>query len=224
MPITAAWWLSNAVRWSSAPSRQTIPAAFSISSLPDNADLQFSYRQDLLGGIGEITGKAVAVSRGPDRVSLVRRERTSPRFPIMRSATAARARCRSGWPARMPERILPPQPTIASTSRATSSCGNGTVAENYPGNQAADHRTPVLSELPGRQRRHPGHLRPARAGEFRGRIGAVPQAASAIRRPGLGSVRFCPAGQVSSGRGLLEGRQAVLCAARRLAPAVQRRE
>ena len=38
------------------------------------------------------------------------------------------------WLAHDESRVqIPPRPTIASTSHVTSSCGNGTVAENYPG-------------------------------------------------------------------------------------------
>jgi len=36
---------------------------------------------------------------------------------------------------------LPPVPTIASTSRATPSCGNGTFAENYP-----DNKLPTIAQ------------------------------------------------------------------------------
>ena len=103
--------------------------------LPENADLQFAYRPDLMGGIGAVTGKAVAVSRGPDRVSLVRQEKNITAIPYYAFGNRSQGEM-SVWLAREDARaIIPPQPTISSTSRATSSCGNGTVAENYPGNQ-----------------------------------------------------------------------------------------
>jgi len=103
--------------------------------LSDNAELQFAYRPDLMGGIGAITGKAAAASRGPDRVSLVRKERDITAIPYYAFGNRSQGEM-SVWLARENARAaMPPQRTIASTSRATSSCGNGTVAEDYPGNQ-----------------------------------------------------------------------------------------
>ena len=103
--------------------------------LPDNAGLQFAYRPDLMGGIGAITGKASAVSRSRYRVSLVRQEQDITAIPYYAFGNRSQGEM-SVWLAREEAKtIIPPQPTIASTSRVTSSCGNGTVAENYPGNQ-----------------------------------------------------------------------------------------
>ena len=101
--------------------------------VPDNAKLQFAYHKDVLGGIGEITGEAVALARGADRVSLVRRQQNFTAIPYYAFGNRGQGEM-AVWLARDESKALvPPIPTIASTSRASSSVGNGTVAENYPG-------------------------------------------------------------------------------------------
>jgi DUF1680 family protein len=103
--------------------------------LPENADLQFSYRPDLLGGLGVIGGKIVALSRGPNRTSVLAQEKNLTAIPYFAFGNRTQGEM-SVWLAREESKAkMSPKPTIASTSRATSSCGNGTVAENYPGNQ-----------------------------------------------------------------------------------------
>jgi DUF1680 family protein len=102
--------------------------------LPDDAALEFAYREDRLGGLGTITGKAVALSRGVDRASVVRTSRGFTAIPYFAFGNRGPGEM-SVWLAREESRAwIPPAPTIASTSKATSSCGGGTVAENYPGN------------------------------------------------------------------------------------------
>jgi len=109
--------------------------------VPDNAKLQFAYRTDVLGGIGEITGEAVALARGADRVSLVRRQQNFTAIPYYAFGNRGQGEM-AVWLARDESKALvPPKPTIASTSRASSSVGNGTVAENYPG-----HRPPTIEQ------------------------------------------------------------------------------
>jgi DUF1680 family protein len=103
--------------------------------LPEKAELQFTFRPDLLGGIGEIAGKAMAVSRGPDRTSVVQKEVNFKAIPYYAFSNRAPGEM-SVWLARETAKArIAPLPTLASTSRASSSCGNGTVAENYPGNK-----------------------------------------------------------------------------------------
>jgi uncharacterized protein len=103
--------------------------------VPDNAEFQFAYRKDLLNGVGTLTGKVQALSRGADRVSVNRREQDFMAIPYYAFANRGTGEM-AVWLARQQTRVeLPPVPTIASTSRATSSSGNGTVAENYPGNK-----------------------------------------------------------------------------------------
>jgi hypothetical protein len=90
---------------------------------PDDASFAFEYRKDLLGGIGTLTGSA----RGANSSHTV----TLIPYYAFGNRTASEM---AVWLARTPARaVRPPAPTIASTSRATSSVGNGTVADNYPG-------------------------------------------------------------------------------------------
>ena len=101
--------------------------------LPDNAELRFDVRPDVLGGIGEITGKAVALGRGTDKTSVVRQEKNFTAIPYYAFGNRSKGEM-AVWLAHDEGRVkVPPRPSIASTSHATLSCGNGTVAENYPG-------------------------------------------------------------------------------------------
>ena len=101
--------------------------------IPDNAELQFAYRGDVLGGIVEVNGKAEALSRGADPVSLVRRQENFTAIPYYAFGNRGQGEM-AVWLARDESKaFVPPQPTIASTARPSSSVGNGTVAENYPG-------------------------------------------------------------------------------------------
>ena len=108
-----------------------------VSSLlvADDASLEFSYREDLMGGLGEITGKVLGVRRGADRSSVVRAPKDFTAIPYYAFGNRGPGEM-SVWLAREESRAwASPAPSLASTSKATSSCGNGTVAENYPGNE-----------------------------------------------------------------------------------------
>ena len=101
--------------------------------VPDDAEFGYAFRSDLLGGIGTVTGKAIALSRGQDGVSVEQREQSVTAVPYYAFGNRGAGEM-AVWLAREASKaVLPPEPSIASTSRATSSCGNGTVAENYPG-------------------------------------------------------------------------------------------
>jgi len=108
--------------------------------LPDSAELRFSLEGNLLGGIGAVTGKALRLGRGPDRVAVERREHNLIAVPFYSFGNRGSGEM-SVWLAREESKaVLPPVPTIASMSRASSSCGNGTVADNYPG-----HGVPTIA-------------------------------------------------------------------------------
>jgi DUF1680 family protein len=101
--------------------------------IPDTAQLQFSYRADLLDGIGTIIGDVAGMSRSPDGTTIKKQRQGFTAIPYYAFASRGLGEM-SVWLARDESRVvLPPAPTIASTSRAGSSSGNGTVAENYPG-------------------------------------------------------------------------------------------
>lgn len=101
--------------------------------VPDHVKLQFSYQPALLDGVGTIHGEVQGLSRNSDRTEI--KTDSSELTAIPYYAFANRGSCEmTVWLAR--DRVkaaISPSPTIASTSVATSSCGNGTVADNYPG-------------------------------------------------------------------------------------------
>jgi DUF1680 family protein len=107
----------------------------SVSNLviPDGADLQYAWRRDLMGGIGTLTGKVYRMSRAKQVVD--KREATLTAIPYYAFANRTSGEM-SVWLARNEAKArVAPAPSIASTSRATSSVENGTVADNYPGHQ-----------------------------------------------------------------------------------------
>jgi uncharacterized protein len=102
--------------------------------VPQNSDFQYAYRSDVMGGVGTITGKVQAWNRGDDKVSVTRKDHAFTAVPYYAFGNRGPGQM-AVWLARKESNVeLPPVPTIASTSLATSSCGDGTVAENYPGN------------------------------------------------------------------------------------------
>ena len=109
--------------------------------VPNSAELQFAYRPDLFGGIGTISGKVLTLSRASDGVSI--RKQTQSFTAIPYHAFGNRGPTEMAvWLAREESKSkIAPRPTIASTSRATSSCGNGTVADDYPG-----HKPPTIEQ------------------------------------------------------------------------------
>jgi DUF1680 family protein len=108
--------------------------------IPDHARLGYKDRPDLLGGMGAITGSAVAVSRAADG-SASRRDHPVVAVPFFAFGNRGTGEM-AVWLARDEAKaVIPPKPTIASRSRATSSCGSGTVADNYPG-----HKPPTIEQ------------------------------------------------------------------------------
>ncbi len=103
--------------------------------VPDGAELKFYLKQSLLGGIGTITGSVNALGRAADGIAVTRKTQALTAIPFYAFGNRAPGEM-SVWLARDEAKaIIAPKTSIASTSKATSSCGNGTVAENYPGNK-----------------------------------------------------------------------------------------
>jgi hypothetical protein len=93
--------------------------------IPKDAAFKTEHRKDLLGGVTVITGEAMEVTRGADKVSVVEK-----RIPLVAVPYYARAnRVVTSMVVWMLEdkarAILPPTPTIASASRVTASTGKG---------------------------------------------------------------------------------------------------
>ena len=113
------------------------PSGVFSLQLGDEETMQFA-----LGGvkgfgksekIGAITGNAFGLSRSGDGARVVTELRAFTAIPYYAFANRSPGEM-SVWLARTGAKaIIAPKTSIASTSRASSSCGNGTVAENYPG-------------------------------------------------------------------------------------------
>jgi DUF1680 family protein len=103
--------------------------------IPDPTDLSAEYRADLLGGVCVITGKVLRLERGPDQDSVLRGEHELVAVPYYSWANRGENRM-SVWLARDAARcILPPVPTLLSTGRVSTSCGEGSIEDNYPGHE-----------------------------------------------------------------------------------------
>jgi len=107
--------------------------------IPRNAAFKSEHRKDLLGGVTVITGPATELSRGPDKVAVV--AKSIPLVAIPYYAWANRKPCSMVvWMLRDKKRaILPPVPSIASTSRVTAS------VKRFSGRPLKDQITPVRS-------------------------------------------------------------------------------
>ncbi len=94
--------------------------------------LQYVFKTDLLNGIGTIQGTVLRAQRGPNKTITTH---TGKIVAIPFYAFGNRGKSEmSVWLAATPAKaFLPPASTLAARSKATSSCGNGTVADNYPG-------------------------------------------------------------------------------------------
>jgi uncharacterized protein len=101
--------------------------------VPKDAELQFAYEASLLSGVGTVRGQVFRVSR--DRATGEISKGSAALLAIPYFAFANRAGTEMAVWLASEERsaTVAPPPTIASTSIASSSCGQGSVADNYPG-------------------------------------------------------------------------------------------
>jgi hypothetical protein len=109
--------------------------------VPDNSEFTAEFQQDVLGGIVKLTGNVKKVSRSEDMSGTVTDEMVMVAVPYYTWANRE-AGAMSVWLARDESGVvIPPTPTIASTSKVSSSCGTGSVADNYPGGNVPDIAT-----------------------------------------------------------------------------------
>jgi uncharacterized protein len=109
--------------------------------VPSATKLDFSYRPDLLGGVGTIHGPVQSWNRSKESANVGSREVSLTAIPYYafgnREGTDMAV-----WLASDSRRtLLSPEVTLASSSIATSSCGEGSVADNYPG-----HNPPAVAK------------------------------------------------------------------------------
>ncbi len=109
--------------------------------VPEEANLQFAYQPSLLGGLGTVRGQVLSLNR--DQATAEIRKSDASLMAIPYFALANRGTTEMAvWLARDERRAtVPPATTIGSASIASSSCGEGTVADNYPG-----HKPPTPAE------------------------------------------------------------------------------
>jgi hypothetical protein len=101
--------------------------------IPDAVSLTFAFDRNILGGIGTIRGSITALDRAQDRVSLERRSHDLLAIPYYAFANRDTGEM-AVWLASVESRALPPSAaTLASTARLSSSCGSGSIADNYSG-------------------------------------------------------------------------------------------
>ena len=85
-----------------------------------------------------LSGEIIAFYGGEDNVSVVKKEHQLTAIPYYAWANRGPGEM-SVWLARDKSRVrLTPVPSIASRSRASSSCGKGTFRDNYPGGNLPD--------------------------------------------------------------------------------------
>lgn len=106
--------------------------------VPDDAVLEASFIEDSAGSMVFLTGNVLAAERGPGGTGIVKEEHTLKAIPYFAWANRQAGEM-SVWLARDDSGLrLPPEPSIASTSRVSSSCGMGSVEDNYPGGDPPD--------------------------------------------------------------------------------------
>jgi len=93
--------------------------------IPDDAPLTAHYKPDLLDGVAVITGEALIVRRGEDGHSIVEEPVEITAIPYYARANRTSTPM-AVWLLRDPQRaVLPPTPSLATSSRITSSVQRG---------------------------------------------------------------------------------------------------
>ena len=104
-----------------------------------HSKLEYVFEPGLLNGIGAIQGSVLRVDRGVGGTVTTHAVKIVA-IPFYAFGNRGKSEM-SVWLAATPGRaILSPAPSLATRSKATSSCGEGTVADNYPG-----HNPPAIS-------------------------------------------------------------------------------
>ena len=109
--------------------------------IPNDAIFESEYQEDILGGIVVVKGTVRRVTRGDDQVSVTTVESPIVAIPYYSWANREEGEMTVWIPASEERVLLPPVPSIASTSRVTSSCGTGSIEDNYPGGNVPDIAT-----------------------------------------------------------------------------------
>ncbi len=101
--------------------------------IPDDTEFTAEFMEDLTGDVIAVTGNVKVLSRGEDKISIEENEHMLTAIPYYAWANREPSSM-SVWLASEKSRvILPPVPSIALMSGASSSCGRATIEDNYPG-------------------------------------------------------------------------------------------
>ena len=101
--------------------------------IPEHTNLSAEFHPDLLEGVSVITGNVTRFERDPNQSEVKKEAHKLVAVPYFSWANRGETQM-SVWLAQDISRsVLPPKPTLASTSRVSSSCGTGSVEDNYPG-------------------------------------------------------------------------------------------
>jgi hypothetical protein len=100
--------------------------------VPANTAFQFSYDPAFLGGMGTVHASVQRLTHDATTHKVTTNPAKLLAIPYYAFANRASTEM-AVWLARDPARaVMAPLPTIASAAIATSSCGDGSVADNYP--------------------------------------------------------------------------------------------
>jgi uncharacterized protein len=107
----------------------------------DNSEINAEFSKDMLGGVVMLSGEVEKAERGVDKVSVGKVKGRMVAIPYYAWANRGAGEM-SVWLARGEEGvILEPVPSIATTSTISSSCGTGSLEDNYPGGKVPDIAT-----------------------------------------------------------------------------------
>lgn len=104
-----------------------------------HSKLEYVFDPGLLNGIGTIQGGVLRSQRRSGKTTTTHAGKIVA-IPFYAFGNRGKSEM-SVWLAATPGKaVLPPAPTLAARSKVTSSCGEGTVADNYPG-----HNPPAIA-------------------------------------------------------------------------------
>lgn len=97
-----------------------------------HSNLEFVFEPSLLNGVGTIQGNILRAQRGSGTIVTTHSAKIVA-IPFYAFGNRGKSEMSVWLPAAPRKALLPPAPTLAARSKATSSCGEGTVADDYPG-------------------------------------------------------------------------------------------
>jgi DUF1680 family protein len=107
--------------------------------VPGDATFKAEYRSDLMGGIVQLAGEVSRVSRSGENI--VTEKTGMIAVPYYSWAHRGPGEMSVWLAAEESRAVTEPAVTIASTSTVTSSCGEGSIEDNYPGGNVPDIAT-----------------------------------------------------------------------------------